>query len=111
MFLRKILLQYLLPSVELLGLGEAVVPEDLDVAEHGLDGLLLACQLPLYLLAVVLRVLRVEVVDPLRLQHILQFFDLFCLQNLHAKKKKIQGMKAQSFLLKFFPIRKKLYKK
>jgi hypothetical protein len=66
-FYVKYLLQYFLPSVELLGLGEAVVPEDLDVAEHGLDGLLLAGQLPLNLLAVVLRVLRMEVVDPLRL--------------------------------------------
>jgi hypothetical protein len=53
--------------VELLRLGEAVVPEDLNVAEHGLDGLLLSGQLPLNLLAVVLRVLRMEVVDPLGL--------------------------------------------
>ena len=53
--------------MELLRLGEAVVPEDLDVAEHGLDGLLLSGQLPLNLLAVVLRVLRMEVVDPLGL--------------------------------------------
>ena len=58
----------ILPSVQLLGLGESVVPEDLDVAEHGLDGLLLARQLALDLLAVVLGVFRMDVINSLGLK-------------------------------------------
>jgi hypothetical protein len=54
--------------VELLGLCESVVPEDLHVAEHGLDCLLLPGQLTLYLLTVVLGIFRMDVVNSLGLK-------------------------------------------
>ena len=49
-----------IPSVQLVGLVVAVVPQDLDVVEHALDHLLRPLELTLDLVAVVLGVLQVK---------------------------------------------------
>ena len=57
----------ILPSVQILCLAESVVTQDLNVAEHGLDGLLCSGKFSLDLVTVVLGVFRMKMVDPLGL--------------------------------------------